>query len=738
MKSLRLVFVIYLCLCSSNFVKAQEWKEIVKESVSLFNQSKYDSAIAILNRIKPELEAAYQSQRDTALLFVLYELGNNTWWKGDYPSTEQYFNDYLEVAKTLYGDRSDQYALRLTDYGYLHFEYQRYDQAIQDFKTSIEIWEEVGIKRPKKYAGTFVNLATVYEYAGDLHLSEQTFLYIIKKLKALDQTHFNEYAFAINNLGALYFGMGRYDEARPLIEEAFLLSNTNSSSLLSAANNLASIYLELEEFEKAKQLYQTSANKWKEAQGKGNINYLEIQSNLANAHLKSAQYDSAKMIIDSTDAYYQTFGLTNNPSYSYLITNRAGLKWQMGDLQGSVDDFKLSLETVVNVLGKDHPLYVKGLHNLSNALIAQNQSDEGIQMKRQALAFNLAHIRKFFPGLSEREQDQYWQSISPNFEGIHSYAPKLQTKDPEMLDLQLNSRLRTKGLLLNSTKGIKKYIDRLGDSELSEKYQQWTILRNQLATAFRLPTAQQQAQGININELDSLANRLEKELSLHSDFVANAFHHDLDWKELQAQLNDDEAMIEIIRYEVIDLEKSFDFSGKYQYAALIITPEGEHPSYISLGDAEVLEKSVLALFKRDLEEQSYEAPLYEYLWKPLEETLEPYNKIFISPDGVFHQINLSIIPLPNSDKLLSEQKQIIYLNRLQDFLVSKNEATQETKNTHAFLIGNPSFYLGQHPPQNPILIPLPLTQNEVEQIEAYAKENKIESMFLQNNKLMRN
>jgi|GEM_PF-6356977 CHAT domain-containing protein len=160
-----------------------------------------------------------------------------------------------------------------------------------------------------------------------------------------------------------------------------------------------------------------------------------------------------------------------------------------------------------------------------------------------------------------------------------------------------------------------------------------------------------------------------------------------DWKILQNKLKADEAFIEMLRF--VPREKGA-WSTKIAYAALIVRPNLPYPVLVYLPNGEDLD---IKLFRAYLNSRFYgdTGALYQAYWASIQKHLDGIKKVYISPVGVYHKINLNTLQIPNTqNEFLSDRLDIQLVGSLMTLL---QNSKMEQPITDAVLIGDPLYDL---------------------------------------------
>ena len=112
-----------------------------------------------------------------------------------------------------------------------------------------------------------------------------------------------------------------------------------------------------------------------------------------------------------------------------------------------------------------------------------------------------------------------------------------------------------------------------------------------------------------------------------------------------------------------------------------------------------LEKKYLSYYRNSLRKQDKYS--FEQYWQPIANHLQGIKKVYFSPDGVYHQINLNTLQNPTSGKYLLEEVEVHLLSSTRD-LIEKNTPIQKKHQTESIILGHPLYNLDVVTHQNTI------------------------------------
>ncbi len=209
------------------------------------------------------------------------------------------------------------------------------------------------------------------------------------------------------------------------------------------------------------------------------------------------------------------------------------------------------------------------------------------------------------------------------------------------------------------------------------------------------PSAIDTVNKINQEQLKTLqdeVNHLENQLTIQSkDFKKYLKIIPPEWKTIRDQLKDGEAAIEMIRFQWRD---QVYYSDTAYYAAYIITKTSQYPEVVYLTDkAADLDNKYYKDYKNNIKLKLDDKASYNQYWKPIKEKLIGIKKIYFSPDGIYHLINIATLKNPETGQFLFDEAEIHYTTSGVD-IIDEPAASKEIKT--AVLFGRPTYKTGEN------------------------------------------
>ncbi|HEX8040019.1 MAG TPA: CHAT domain-containing protein [Chryseosolibacter sp.] len=555
-------------------------------------------------------------------------------------------------------------SFRLADLYVRTGEYQKAENLL------LSLTDEVSAKRPRpsrstlNFAGTmydcFEKLGYFYLKTGNLRKAEAVFTESQEIRNAVFPRLSVHRIHPLVGFGSLYFLKGEEEKTYATFHEAEQLLERATSTMYDY-DNLSRIYLsdlseicllrgrneEAWDYINRLSIASSGIGKFGSRIGR-NLETARIMELKARYYLLEGNYPRAQEYLDRAFGYYSSKIGSSDVKFKLLKT-QALLNWYQGDLVKSNEAF-LSL----------------------------------IRSYRQ-------HIAQNFVAMSEYEKEQFYNTLKSDFNLFNAYALSNYTSAGAhaLFEEMYNNALNTKALLLNETNKIKNSIMQSNDRDLINKLRQWEEAKSQLSTAY----FGENAPG-RIDSLEKKIETLEKDINGRSNLFAGN-QDPPDWTRVKAVLKKGEAAVEIIRINTANKKirnnygRNSGLSDSTVYLALVVKPDSETPEYVLMRDGNELEKRFLPYYRNSIISRSDDNISYDKFWAPLKAQLKGVTNVYLSPDGVFNQINLNTLRNPVTDRYLIDETEVRYLTNTADLL---KPPAQASGTTHpAVLFGRPAY-----------------------------------------------
>ncbi|HMU46775.1 MAG TPA: CHAT domain-containing protein [Chitinophagaceae bacterium] len=584
---------------------------------------------------------------------------------GNYEEAETLFLENWKTCGRIYKDQPF-YAYSCDNLANLYAETGRYKEAENLFLEVKNIREKNPGKTHPIYARTCENFANLYLYMEDYEKSELLFIEAKKIIAQSVGMENAEYATICSNLGGLYRALGQNEKARLSYEEAKQIrEKTIGKKELDYAvscSNLAVVYKSLGDVEKAEALYKESMQVTKDVLGKEQSYYALCCNNLAALYYYMGLYEKAEPLYREASNILERKLGKNHPDYALTHYNQAVLYAHMQQYDVAEPLFIEAKEIQQKILGKEHSDYIKTCSNLGNLYWNIKNNKQAQEYFNESVFMLRSKLKKIFQFTSEIEKQTYLMKYS-GYEDSYLSFNKDAEHDVQKGDI-FNIVLWRRNLILASSQHLRQIIYNAGDTGLKNRYDQWVNTREQLSFWYTKPVAERP---LNFKDLEDRANTIEKELTrISSDFKKGLGSQEITWKEIQQNLENNEAAIEFIEFNYYDSKRWTDSTF---YIALVLRKDKPEPVLINLFEKKQLD-SLLKYKKTSPGQQklnelytgktSTTTTLYSLIWEPLEAQLKGISSIYFATAGDLYKIAFAALPV-NKTEVLSDRYRLYQL-----------------------------------------------------------------------------
>lgn len=654
-----------------------------------------------LDRLKDEeniLLTTHKQQIKNSLNegLLLNKLGDLYTYKGEYTKALQALTRAIDIFKQILNESSVQYLSATGNLGTLFMQQGKYPEAEEQFD---DVLRKADPSDPDNiYFPTLNNQALVYRDLGQYEKS----ILALEKIRVTDSislgTAHPDYAVTLTNMSTVFTNEGKYKEAEVFITKALDIQKSNqemeTSSYARKLNNLAKIYMLSNRAQQSVSLYEQALGIYKKTVGENSADYATSAYNLGVALLTVGKGEEG---------------------FKYL---------------------KNSSTIRANVLGKKHPKYAESQQKIADYLWFQKKKKEARQTYGEVFENYYNQIEQIFPALTEEEKAKfYYQTIRPSFDKFNSFAYEHFAEDPSVMNDVYDHQINTKGVIMLATEKVKDAIYGSKDTLLVKKFENWQGIKEQIAKLYS-----HNQEPAKLDSLLILADKTEKELSRSSgEFARQFIRKKYSWTEIQKTLKPGEAAIEVVRYQKFIPDNGGSFQDEVVYAFLIATSKTvSKPDLVVLKNGKDLEGKYLRFYRNSIQFNQEDANSYKNFFQPIGEYLKQnkIEKLYLSPDGVYNQININTLRNSNTGKFLVDEYTISLVTNTKELI----ERKPKTAGVHLpVLIGFPKFNMDSEQkstsstnrsvsnrglrggllryvdPQNGITV-LPGTQKEIEKI----------------------
>lgn len=647
---------------------------------------------------------------------ALIEIGEMAFSSNKYQLAENAFGRAKKLYENKERTEEDLYTKLMGNLSLLYHTTGRYTEAEELTSKTLVLNEKKYGKTHAAYASALNNRAMLFKDLGKYNEAERLMDQAIAIISKNEGKTSTPYAIMINNKAILFQTIGRYKQSEKLLNEAIQVAGKSmregSTLYQRFLINQALLYQDMKRYNEAEAIYQKAIKRKQRQWKQGHPDYAYMLNNLAALYVEMGKTDQVEGLLNQSRKIYERKFGKQHPGYASATSNLGNFYRSQGKFTQAEPLLKEALVVREVVLSNQHPSYSKSQEDLAILNWQMGKTDQASILYREVLKRSDTYIQKYFPAMSEAEKGKYWNKLRPTYLRFYAFAADNYQKDKQLLQDMFNYHLSTKAILLSDANKIRRRILQSGDQKLIEDYQYWLDVKEILAKLYTYSNNDLAEQGINLDSLEQASNKMEKELSNRSKAFSNGLDdRPVRFADISKALAPSESVVELIHL--------YQFKGKFTdtvyYAALIATPKANAPKMVLLKNGNQLESRYLKYYRNTIKGKRKDRYSYKQYWSKIDPLLAGKKTIYVSPDGVYNQINLNTLQKPNG-KFLVDEKSFVLLTNSKDLIALKKRKRNGGKK-NALLVGFPDYGGAGKIPA------LPGTKKEVITIEGLLKRS---------------
>ncbi len=659
-------------------------------------------ADTLLGRIRKPIEdlpALYIREKIT-----LYELlGDLESFRGKYKEAERYYSEAVRLRSRL----SKEEALGEESYSLLRLArlYQRtgrLNRAREIYQKISNIYKLSGRKDPE-VAAYHVDLVGFYLLSGDYIKAQETAAEALRMTREVQGEGSAGYVDALLAAASVEEALGRYED-----QNRYLISAAESQKRFYAGKPslaLARTYLKLAQnnllrgrADSLRFYLENALTEADNAQNTAPLEYASLNLDAIPLLLYLGQTPKAEDRLQIVQSLIEAQLPLRNPERIRFYLISARVYKAKGENLKALNEYKRFITLWKALYGEKHPEYPFYLGEMAEYYWAARDLSSTKKTYEKAAQLILDQVDKIFAGLSESDKTRYWSRIRNILEKYYAYA--FHTGVPGIQEKAYNVYLATKALILSETAQLRRRLEKSNDTTVVRLYQEWQEQKDYVTKLYTYTPQELAELGVNLAQEEAQLNAMERQLTA---MVGDIRLLRPSWKDIRSKLTTGTAAIDWIRTRVPNTDSII-------YYAVLIMPESKKLTVIPFPNGKKMEDYYLFRYTQSILNFERDTTSYGAYWAPIQAQLPPNTKtLLISNDGLFHQINLATITLPEGGYLV-DKYQIIYHSRLAS-LARPPKPTKPYEGRKVWLIADPDFNAGL-PPDSTYVPDLPGTAEE--------------------------
>lgn len=609
-------------------------------------------------------------------------------------------------AQTIYLKNSVEQAYVLSRLGSLYGRIGQYEKSIPMFQSALTIYEQKNSQADSSYVNMLNNFGWLYQSMGLYEEALPLYHKALTSLKQMGAVQKINYVAPLQNLASLYEAMGQGIKALDYYQEALILCERE---LGQQHPTYATILLNLGELYASKKLFGDAMIVFEKAMAIHQADTLHPDyatglSRIATVCQGIGEYEKALILFKRVSNIVEKRLGNKHPLYAIAIGNIAFVYAHMGEYIPALTGYSIALRILDNNKSTDYAKYTSILINQITLLQQIKWYDKAIPLMIYAHQIYKTQLLRSISVLDEVALIQFQQRFD-NADLGYSIGYKIPVA--EMAGLSYNAALLSKGIGLLATQQLTKLLTLSKDTVTNQLVFQLRLTRNLLKDQYSLPFNQQQ----HIDSLERRVDNLMQALILRLPGYGQAFSGlNVDWKQIQRHLKPNEASIEFVSFRY----RQQTVTDSILYIALLIRPHWASPKLVFLSEEKQLSELLsrnsnnsqqrintlytnvanIDILSRQREGKlagntSTTNSLYDLLWQPIAGLLRGVQRVYYSPSGLLHRINLAALPV-NSHQRLSDRHQLVLLTSTRQLALP---VAHRKQNDNALLLGNVNYSL---------------------------------------------
>ncbi|MCS6790097.1 MAG: CHAT domain-containing protein [Bacteroidia bacterium] len=638
-------------------------------------------------------------------------LGDLRQGQGDFRASERHYNEAMRLRvrqRREFGGQEEESGTALLRLAMLYQYTGRLSHAREIYDRITKLYQSAKREDPE-VASYYVGLTDFYVASGDYLKAEESAQKARELTAKLQGENSLAYVGALLASARVEQALGRYDRQSAHLRGAEAIQRKLLGQ--KASLSLARTYYLLAENavfrgKKDTVIYylQLSERQADPAQSSAPLEYASLSLSIGGIWLGLDSLESASFRILQAQQVLEAQVPKKHPERLRALLYQARLRKAQQEYAAALHDYKKWITLWTGLYGKRHPEYPFYLAEIADCYWLARDFSAAKQEYDKAVELLLKSVDQLFAGLSESEKTLYWVRVRRVLEHYYAFSflqgtPSAQLKAYEVY-------LATKAYILSETAQLRARVARSRDTTLQRLFAEWQDQKEFVVKLYAYPEEELKSLGINLAEEEAHLNELEKKFTA---LAGDIRMYKPSWKQLHSALSQNTAAVDWIR-----LRLPLYRSDSVIYYAVVTTPALKEPLFIPFPEGRRMEGYGFFRYTQSIMNFEKDTTSYRIYWSRVAEKLPPQvNKLIISPDGVYNQINIATIPLPQGG-YVADKYMVIYHSRLASLTKAQRPA-RITEGRRAYLIADPDYSPGM-PSDSSYLPPLPGTLEEAKAI----------------------
>ncbi len=411
--------------------------------------------------------------------------------KREFDLAIQYYKKSLEIREQIFGTDSESVAMSYNNLGYIYSEIGNYEDALEFYSKALDIQRKLFGEEHEDVGMTYINIGGIYLENND---AEQALRYFTSGQKILETylspTH-PKVGLGYNNIATAYQKLNNYEMALKYSEKAIdnleMSLGQNHPYVAIIYGNTATIYEDMGRLNDAIEYNLQAISRLTSAYGEDSPNSIQTAvhyGGIGRMYKKAGKYDLAEesllKCLEIEKKILRTPNIYLYNGYKHL----AEFYYEQELFKKAINVYTEMLDVTISVFGPESENTTNNYGLIYFSLIAEYQQTKTKEDLEAFLAFMRDHaitvtvVDESSPASIKGMKGEYyllalesWEMLQPS--SIVDYVKELQGKPKNIIVMKDDIISK---YYFEDSMGLKtgfKYIDKEKANKIAEKYYQW-------------------------------------------------------------------------------------------------------------------------------------------------------------------------------------------------------------------------------------------------------------------------
>ena len=324
---------------------------------------------------------------------ALTPLFNLYWTTGQYAKGVNIIKEMLQIFESLVGRYDQSYAGLEFYLAYMYMQMGNYDEALAAFTSMRHTYQNSKIENPMAYANSICSFGNLHLMRGEYREAEK---YCFESLDIADKYSVNEVfkCTPYGSLATIYSGTGQYKEAEKYMLKSLQLFPKGEAGYGNNLNNMGLIYYRMGRYDKAMdyfiQAYEVKKRYLPE-------NHPELGTSISNMGLAShygGQYAEAEKYLLQAIELQKELQVNNPRPYANSLVNLGYFYSDMGDYDKALHYTQMGSELLGSIVGKEHLDYAASIFTIGKLYLSKGDYTNAVVYGKKALTIQQNQDKK--------------------------------------------------------------------------------------------------------------------------------------------------------------------------------------------------------------------------------------------------------------------------------------------------------------------------------------------------------